>query len=183
MAAGNAATVSATTTSVSRAEPHARNVLPCERRSRAPAREFRTGTETIPYPPRDTAAAFSGDWRGTLFRFPKESKCRRSRLKHLAIAASLVAHAGCVLGGARGRHAGRQVHNDDQEPAQFKGTWVLKLAKGGTYTVDNGQLPSAADTRRPDRGSPSATRPATAPAPSPAPTPGRRPAGRSGSPA
>jgi hypothetical protein len=27
-----------------------------------------------------------------------------------------------------------------KSPPQFKGTWVLKLAKGGNYTVDNGQL-------------------------------------------
>jgi hypothetical protein len=27
-----------------------------------------------------------------------------------------------------------------KSPAQLKGTWVLNLAKGGTYTVDNGQL-------------------------------------------
>jgi hypothetical protein len=27
-----------------------------------------------------------------------------------------------------------------KSPAQFKGTWVLALAKGGAYTVDNGQF-------------------------------------------
>ena len=27
-----------------------------------------------------------------------------------------------------------------KNPAAFKGTWVLNLARGGTYMVDNGQL-------------------------------------------
>jgi hypothetical protein len=61
-------------------------------------------------------------------------------LKHLAIAASVVATLAlssvALAGGALpGKYA-----TTIKSPAQFKGTWILNLAKGGTYTVDNGQL-------------------------------------------
>ena len=61
-------------------------------------------------------------------------------LKHLAVAASLVATLAlssvALAGGALpGKYA-----TSIKSPAQFKGTWILNLAKGGTYTVVNGQL-------------------------------------------
>ncbi len=45
-----------------------------------------------------------------------------------------------VGGGARRRHAPGKYATTIKSPAQFKGTWVLNLAKGGTYTVNNGQF-------------------------------------------
>jgi hypothetical protein len=61
-------------------------------------------------------------------------------LKQLALAASLVAMlalSSVALGS--GTLAGKYT-TSIKSPAQFKGTWVLTFAKGGTYTVDNGQL-------------------------------------------
>ena len=105
-------------------------------------------------------------------------------MKQLAIAASVVAALALSSVAIAGGTLAGKYTTTIKSPAEFKGTWVLNLAKGGTYTVDGTAVStSAADTRQPDRRSPSATRPATAPAPSPAPTPGRRPAGRSSSPA
>jgi len=49
-----------------------------------------------------------------------------------ALASSPVALAGGTL---PGKYA-----TTIKSPAQFKGTWVLNLAKGGTYTVNNGQF-------------------------------------------
>ena len=61
-------------------------------------------------------------------------------LKQLALAASLVAMlALSSVALATGSLAGKYT-TSIKSPAQFKGTWVLNLAKGGTYTVDNGQL-------------------------------------------
>ena len=61
-------------------------------------------------------------------------------LKQLALAASLVAMlALSSVALASGTLAGKYT-TSIKSPAQFKGTWVLKFAKGGTYTVDNGQL-------------------------------------------
>ena len=61
-------------------------------------------------------------------------------LKHLAVAASLVATlAVSSVALAGGSLAGRYT-TSIRRPAQFKGTWVLKFAKGGTYTVTNGQV-------------------------------------------
>jgi hypothetical protein len=64
-----------------------------------------------------------------------------TQMKHLAVAAaSLVAMlALCSVALASGTLAGKYTATINS-PAQFKGTWVLNLAKGGTYTVDNGQL-------------------------------------------
>jgi hypothetical protein len=66
-----------------------------------------------------------------------------TQMKHLAIAAaaSLVATlALSSLALAGGTLAGKY-KTTIKSPGQFKGTWVLNLAKGGTYTVvDNGQL-------------------------------------------
>ena len=62
-------------------------------------------------------------------------------LKQLALSASLVvmlALSSVAL--ASGTLAGKYI-TSIKSPAQFKGTWVLNLARGGTYTVvDNGQL-------------------------------------------
>ena len=61
-------------------------------------------------------------------------------LKHLAVAASLVAMlALSSVALASGTVTGTYT-TSIKSPAQFKGTWVLKFAKGGNYTVDNGQL-------------------------------------------
>jgi hypothetical protein len=49
-----------------------------------------------------------------------------------ALAVSSVALAGGTLAG--------KYATTIKSPAQFKGAWVLNLAKGGTYTVDNGQI-------------------------------------------
>jgi hypothetical protein len=70
-----------------------------------------------------------------------------------------------------------------KSPAAFKGTWVLTLTnRGASPTTARIRSSFTADTRRPDRRSPSVMRPATAPAPHPAPTPGRRQPGHSSSP-
>jgi hypothetical protein len=62
-------------------------------------------------------------------------------MKLLIAAASLVATlAVSSVALAGGTLAGKYA-TTIKSPAQFKGTWVLNLAKGGTYTViDNGQL-------------------------------------------
>lgn len=61
-------------------------------------------------------------------------------LKQLALAASLVAMlALSSVALASGTLAGKYT-TSIKSPAQFKGTWVLTFAKGGNYTVDNGQL-------------------------------------------
>lgn len=61
-------------------------------------------------------------------------------LKQLALAASLVAMlALSSVALASGTLAGKYT-TSIKTPAQFKGTWVLTFAKGGTYTVDNGHL-------------------------------------------
>jgi hypothetical protein len=64
-----------------------------------------------------------------------------TQMKHLAIAAASVvaALALSTVALAGGTLAGKY-KTTIKSPAQFKGTWVLNLAKGGTYTVDNGQL-------------------------------------------
>ncbi len=64
-----------------------------------------------------------------------------AQMKQLAIAASLVAAlALSSVALAAGTLAGKYT-TTIKSPAQFKGTWVLNLAKGGTYTVANdGQL-------------------------------------------
>jgi hypothetical protein len=61
-------------------------------------------------------------------------------LKQLALAAALIAMlALSSVALASGTLAGKYT-TSIKSPAQFKGTWVLKFAKGGHYTVDNGQL-------------------------------------------
>ncbi len=63
------------------------------------------------------------------------------QIKRLAVAASTVAAlALCSVALAGGTLPGKYT-TTIKSPAQFKGTWVLNLAKGGTYTVvDNGQF-------------------------------------------
>jgi hypothetical protein len=61
-------------------------------------------------------------------------------LKQLAFAASLVAMLALSSAAlASGTLAGKYT-TSIKSPAQLKGTWVLKFAKSGNYTVDNGQL-------------------------------------------
>lgn len=63
-----------------------------------------------------------------------------SHMKQLAMATSVVAAlASSVVALAGGTLPGKYA-TTIKTPAQFKGTWVLNLAKGGTYTVDNGQF-------------------------------------------
>jgi len=64
-----------------------------------------------------------------------------TQMKQLAIAASVVAaltlsSVALASGTLTGKYS-----TTIKSPAQLKGTWVLNLVKGGTYTVaDNGQL-------------------------------------------
>jgi hypothetical protein len=64
-----------------------------------------------------------------------------AQMKQLAIAASVAAAlALSSVALAGGTPAGKYTATI-KSPAQLKGTWVLNLAKSGTYTVlDNGQL-------------------------------------------
>jgi hypothetical protein len=66
---------------------------------------------------------------------------RTVQLKRCAIAASVVAAlALSSVALAAGTPAGKYT-TTIKSPAEFRGTWVLNLAKGGTYTVvDNGHL-------------------------------------------
>ena len=58
-----------------------------------------------------------------------------SQMKRLAIATSVVAAlASSAVALAGGTLPGKYA-TTIKSPAQFKGTWVLNLAKGGTYTV------------------------------------------------
>jgi hypothetical protein len=62
-------------------------------------------------------------------------------VKHLAVAASLVAALALSSVALAGGTLAGKYTTTIKSPAQFKGTWVLNLARGGTYTVvDNGQL-------------------------------------------
>jgi hypothetical protein len=69
------------------------------------------------------------------------TKEKTMKHKRLAVAASVVAalalSSAAVAGGTLPGKYGTTI----KSPAQFKGTWVLTLAKGGTYTIlDSGQL-------------------------------------------
>ena len=61
-------------------------------------------------------------------------------LKNVAVAASLVATLAVSSAALAGGSLAGMYTTSIKSPAQFKGTWVLKFAKGGNYTVDNGQL-------------------------------------------
>ena len=61
-------------------------------------------------------------------------------LKQLALAASLVAMLALSSVALASATLAGKYTTSIKSPAQFKGTWVLTFAKGGTYTVDNGQL-------------------------------------------
>jgi hypothetical protein len=65
---------------------------------------------------------------------------RKVSLKHVAIAASVVATLALSSVALAGGTLPGKYSTTIKSPAQFKGTWILNLAKGGTYTVDNGQL-------------------------------------------
>lgn len=61
-------------------------------------------------------------------------------MKLVIAAASLVATlAASSVSLAGGTLAGKYT-TTIKSPAQFKGTWVLNLAKGGTFTVDSRQI-------------------------------------------
>jgi len=63
-----------------------------------------------------------------------------SQMQRLAMATSVVAAlASSAVALAGGTLPGKYA-TTIKSPAQFKGTWVLNLAKGGTYTVNNGQF-------------------------------------------
>jgi len=63
-----------------------------------------------------------------------------AQMKHLAIAASLVAALALSSVALAGGTLPGKYTTTIKSPAKLKGTWVLNLTKGGTYTVDNGQL-------------------------------------------
>jgi hypothetical protein len=64
-----------------------------------------------------------------------------TQTKHLAVAASLVAALALSSVALAGGTLAGKYTTTIKSPAKFKGTWVLNLAKGGTYTVvDNGQI-------------------------------------------
>jgi hypothetical protein len=63
-----------------------------------------------------------------------------TQTKQLAIAASLVAALALSSVALAGGTLPGRYTTTIKSPAQFKGTWVLTFAKGGAYTVDNGQL-------------------------------------------
>jgi hypothetical protein len=63
------------------------------------------------------------------------------QMKHLAIAASVVAALALSSVALAGGTLAGKYTTTIKSPAQFKGTWVLNLTKSGTYTVaDNGHL-------------------------------------------
>jgi hypothetical protein len=63
------------------------------------------------------------------------------QLKRLAIAAVVVAALAVASVALAGGELPGKYATTIKSPAQFKGTWVLNLAKGGSYTVvDNGQV-------------------------------------------
>jgi hypothetical protein len=63
-----------------------------------------------------------------------------TQTKQLAIAASLVAALALSSVALAGGTLAGKYTTTIKSPAQFKGTWILNLAKGGTYTVVNGQF-------------------------------------------
>src|SRR6266540_1928094 len=63
-----------------------------------------------------------------------------TQMKHLAIAASVVAALALSSVALAGGTLAGKYTTTIKSPAKLKGTWVLNLTKGGTYTVDNGQL-------------------------------------------
>jgi hypothetical protein len=64
-----------------------------------------------------------------------------TQMKQLAMAASVVAALALSSVALAGGTLAGKYTTTIKSPAQLKGTWVLNLAKSGTYTVvDNGQL-------------------------------------------
>ncbi len=64
-----------------------------------------------------------------------------TQMKQLAIAASVVAALALSSVALAGGTLAGKYTTTIKSPAKFKGTWVLNLTKGGTYTVaDNGQI-------------------------------------------
>ena len=64
-----------------------------------------------------------------------------TQMKQLAVAASVVAALALSSVALAGGTLAGKYTTMIKSPAEFKGTWVLNLATGGTYTVaDNGQL-------------------------------------------
>jgi hypothetical protein len=64
-----------------------------------------------------------------------------TQMKQLVIAASVVAALALSAVALAGGTLPGKYSTTIKSPAQFKGTWVLNLAKNGAYTVaDNGQL-------------------------------------------
>ncbi len=64
-----------------------------------------------------------------------------AQMKQLAIAASVVAALALSSVALAGGTLAGKYTTTIKSPAKFKGTWVINLAKGGTYTImDNGQL-------------------------------------------
>ncbi len=64
-----------------------------------------------------------------------------TQMTKLAVAASVVAALALSSVALAGGTLPGKYQTTIKSPAQFKGTWVLNLAKSGTYTVsDNGQL-------------------------------------------
>jgi hypothetical protein len=64
-----------------------------------------------------------------------------AQMKHLALAASVIAALALSSVALAGDTLAGKYTTTIKGPSQFKGTWVLNLAKGGTYTVaDNGRL-------------------------------------------
>jgi hypothetical protein len=63
------------------------------------------------------------------------------QMKQLALAASVVAALALSSAALAGGTLAGKYTTTIRSPAHLRGTWVLNLAKGGTYTVvDNGQL-------------------------------------------
>jgi hypothetical protein len=64
-----------------------------------------------------------------------------AQMKHLAVAASVVAALALSSVALAGGTLAGKYTTTIKSPTQLKGTWVINLAKGGTYTImDNGQL-------------------------------------------
>jgi hypothetical protein len=63
-----------------------------------------------------------------------------AQMKQLAIAASVVAALALSSVALAGGTLAGKYTTTIKSPAQFKGTWVLNLTKGGTYTVAGGQV-------------------------------------------
>jgi hypothetical protein len=72
---------------------------------------------------------------------PRGAVVAAKQMKHVAVAASVIAALALSSVALAGGTLAGKYTTTIKSPSQLKGTWVLNLAKSGTYTVvDDGQL-------------------------------------------